>query len=256
MFVFSYKFGSESAKAIAEALGFKRIKHRNSKFKGGGNKIVLNWGASTVPHEVQRSKIINDPDLVSDACNKLTFFRCMKEAGREDIIPPWAEDKHVALAWLKEGFDVCVREKLTGNSGDGLSICKPEDELKDAPLYTKYVPKTEEYRVHVVGGQAIDVQRKARKLAVEDDAVNWQIRNHDNGFIFARGNLEVPERLKDIAVEVCDILGLDFGGVDVIYNKKRDTYLVLEVNTAPGIEGATVGKYKEAIQKLVERLLP
>jgi D-alanine-D-alanine ligase-like ATP-grasp enzyme len=36
---------------------------------------------------------------------------------------------------------------------------------------------------------------------------------------------------------------LDFGAVDIIYNAKRNECYVLEVNTAPGLEGTTVEKY-------------
>jgi D-alanine-D-alanine ligase-like ATP-grasp enzyme len=44
---------------------------------------------------------------------------------------------------------------------------------------------------------------------------------------------------------------LDFGAVDVIYNRAQDKAYVLEVNTAPGLEGSTLDNYVEAIQKVL-----
>ena len=56
-----------------------------------------------------------------------------------------------------------------------------------------------------------------------------------------------PTGLRDISRDAVTALGLEFGAVDIIYNDKSKKLFVLEVNTAPGIEGATVTKYKDAI---------
>ena len=44
-------------------------------------------------------------------------------------------------------------------------------------------------------------------------------------------------------------LGLDFGAVDILYMASNDTAKVLEVNTAPGIEGDTLVDYYNAFMK-------
>ena len=116
--------------------------------------------------------------------------------------------------------------------------------IQKAPLFVKYVPKKQEYRIHVCGGEAVDIQRKARRKDVEDDAINWKIRNHDNGFIFARNEdgITPPDVIKQ-AVDAVKVLGLDFGAVDVIFNDKEQKAYVLEVNTAPGLAGETLQGY-------------
>ena len=78
---------------------------------------------------------------------------------------------------LQEGNTVVARTILNGNSGAGIVLVENEEQLVDAPLYTVYIPKKQEYRVHVFRGQVLDVQRKARKQDVPDDEVNWKIRN-------------------------------------------------------------------------------
>ena len=44
--------------------------------------------------------------------------------------------------------------------------------------------------------------------------------------------------------------GLDFGAVDVIYTKDERVY-VLEINTAPGLEGQTVLDYKVFFEEII-----
>jgi glutathione synthase/RimK-type ligase-like ATP-grasp enzyme len=37
--------------------------------------------------------------------------------------------------------------------------------------------------------------------------------------------------------------GLDFGAVDVIWNERQQRAYVLEINSAPGLEGTTIDDY-------------
>ena len=121
-------------------------------------------------------------------------------------------------------------------------------------MYVKYIPKKSEWRVHVFRGEVVDVQRKARRREVPDDKINWLIRNHDNGFVFARGEErgEIANGVEEQALAAVAASGLDFGAVDVIYNEARDMAYVLEINTAPGIEGSTLDGYVERFNTLRE----
>lgn len=249
MFIYPYKQGSESAKQLAQGLGAKRIMLEGSKFKGSPEKVVINWGSSALSEEALKCKVINKPDAVASAANKLLFFRAVAEFCRT---PDWTTDKEVAEVWRKDGHTVLARHKLTGNSGEGIEIIEG-GEMPDAPLYVRYVPKKQEYRVHVLNGEVVDVQRKARRKDVPDDHINWRIRNFDNGFIFARGEAlgEVPEDVLTQAVNAVKACGLDFGATDVIYNDKQQLAYVLEVNTAPGLSGSTLDGYVERFKWLV-----
>ena len=305
MIIYPYKPASESSKALAQALGIKRISHTNSRFKGAADKVVINWGASKVSDEVAKCNILNKPDAVAIGSNKLSFFQKVSPlvvdreqwpngrvwvravvGGRrvaltpdhghviglgvgdqchgdaqwvvDQIDPPvgavvyartpeWTANRMCASSWLGQGFLVVARTILNGNSGAGIVLVNPGEELVRAPLYVKYVPKKQEYRVHVFQGNVVDVQRKARRKDVPDDAIDWKIRNHANGFIFARGEDlgEVPQDVLDQSVLAMNLCGLDFGAVDVIYNDKEAKAYVLEVNTAPGLSGSTLDGYVE-----------
>jgi D-alanine-D-alanine ligase-like ATP-grasp enzyme len=126
---------------------------------------------------------------------------------------------------------------------------KEPDTFVKAPLYVKYVPKTEEYRVHVFRNKIIDIQRKTlskeklqeKNIALED--VNWKIRNLDNCFIYQRANVNPPQSVLDVSKRVVGLCGLDFGAVDIIVGKKDNKPYVLEVNSAPGLQGTTLENY-------------
>lgn len=233
-----YKQGSRSALALAAALGGRVLKKEGSKFIRKPGDVVINWGDSNAGN----LSCYNLAGNVSRASNKLHAFVRMGEAGV--AIPSFANDRE-SVTW--EGLTV-VRHKLTGHSGEGIELRDASD-LPSAPLYVQYVPKKAEYRVHVVGERVVLVQRKARNP--ECDNPNWKVRNHANGFIFVRNDVQAPGEVTDQAVRAVRALGLDFGAVDIIWNDRQQKAFVLEVNTAPGLEGSTVDDYAQGFRTLI-----
>jgi len=242
MKIYPYSAASASAKELSLALGIKRLR-REGKALDLRGQTVINWGCSAIRRELHNINILNHPDAVAIAANKLKAFVAMDDPVD---VPPFTTKREEAIQWLKEGCAVVVRETLTGHSGEGIIILdKPDAEVPVAPLYTKYIPKKLEYRIHVHKNNAFFVQRKARNKEVPDGKVNWQVRNHVNGFIFAHVDVEVAEEAKYAAIMAVKSIGLDFGAVDTIQGVKDKKWYVLEVNTACGLAGETVNKYVE-----------
>lgn len=240
MKIYPYSPASESAKLLADALGIKRLRHKG-KALNLFKQTVINWGASKINREIRHAHILNPPGHVSIAANKLKTFNCLRGLV---AIPPFTSSPEEVKQWLEEGKTVVVRKKLTGHSGEGIEIIKGDEEIPPAPLYTVYIPKKEEYRVHVFNGKAFFVQRKARKLDVPKEDVNWKIRNHHNGFIYAHKDVNIPIGAMDNCVTAVCALNLDFGAVDIVQGKDGGWY-ILEVNTACGLAGETLNKYVE-----------
>ena len=190
--------------------------------------------------------MLNRTEAVARASNKLKFFDAV--VGQVSI-PSFTTSQEVAKEWVNAGKTVICRTILNGHSGAGIVLADKPEEVVKAPLYTEYVPKKEEYRVHVFNGEVIHASRKARKKEIPDEEVNWKVRNHGNGFIFQHENFELPEDCAVQSIKAIEAVGLDFGAVDVIWNDKQQKSYVLEVNTAPGIEGTTLERYTEAINK-------
>lgn len=258
-FIYSYNPHSSSAKALSQALGAKRLKRENSRYRPRQSDTVINWGNSKLPDHITHSQCtrLNDDYLVAIATDKLRFFRDLSDDVGEFLVP-WTTDVDKVREWLAEGKKVVARTKLTGHSGEGIVILEGADTpIVEAPLYTLYIPKKHEFRLHVFRNKenapvVFDIQQKKRKTDVADEDVDWQIRNLDGGFIYAREELNVPECVTDVALQVFRETGLDFGAVDIIYNEQKNKAYALEVNSAPGLTGTTLDKYVEMFKELLE----
>ena len=244
--IYPYKPGSKSARDLARALGVKRIKHKGSRFRPGPLKTLINWGSRKLPEEYFKCRILNHPARVRGASDKLRAFEAMTPGVS---IPEYTNVPETASEWLSEG-PVVARTVLNGKGGEGIVVVREGEGLPAAPLYTKYIKKKSEWRVHIFMEEVIMVQKKARKLDVPDEEVNWEIRNHDNGFIYQHMDIDPPLCVIEEASKAVQALGLHFGGVDVIYNEHYGKAYVLEVNSAPGLEGTTLERYVEAVNKI------
>lgn len=247
--IYPYMNGSKSAKALAEGLGCKVLKREGIRRK---RDVIINWGSSKSDRNLEAGVLLNSFASVAKAANKLNTFQLFEDNGVPTV--EWTTDSDQAYAWLEEGFDVVVRNKLNGHSGDGIAIRKAEDYREPnllfphgAPLFTKYTKKKDEYRIHIFQGEVIFQQRKARKKDVPDEEVNWQVRNLAGGFIFANDGIDAPECVKEAAKKAVQALGLDFGAADVGF--KDDAAVVYEVNTACGLQGKNLESY---VKKFME----
>lgn len=252
-----YKAASKSAKAIAQELGIKRIKLQDSKYHAQDGDVVINWGYGRDPLpftcdrvpglNIHTYTMLNDAESIWGCSNKLEFFQ--KMAGNYWLPRFWTNQEDIP----DEEFPIVCRTVLQGSSGDGIVIADSRDDLVSASLYVKYIKKKEEYRVHVnyLDGPFI-VQQKKRRL--DHEYPNWQIRNHDNGFIYARNDIAPPSRVLDVARDCFEQCDLEFGAVDVIWNESNQSAYVLEVNTAPGLEGSSVEDYVSFFKKVLDNL--
>lgn len=244
--LFPYKMGSESCKALSQAL---REKYHGKilRVRAGGHfhprssDTILTWGNSPSPEwrgEANLDRWLNKFG-VKTASNKLETFRVLTEVDVDAV--PWTTDRDVAREWAT----VVERHTLTGHSGAGIEI-NAGSEIGTAPLYTKLLAPSHEYRVHVFGGKVIDYTKKLKRVdgeivhRVEDD----HIRNAANGWEYIR-DVEPRESVKELAVDAIAALGLDFGAVDIIRHKRKN--YVLEVNTACGLSPRGIEAYSDAI---------
>ena len=248
IYIYPYKLYSESARklrdGLSSALGYRvRLVKPDGKFNPRRRDIVINWGSTRDPDWETDGRDRNIPINVFNAADKLRTFKYFKVA--EVQTPEWTEDKDVAKSWFdKKGTTVLCRTVLNGHSGAGIHVAGNPDELVGCPLYVKYKKKKAEYRVHVIFGKVVDKQQKRKRNGFKENVgFNHLIRNHHTGWVYCREGIPNDQRLDDLAIKAVKALGLDFGAVDIIYNEKENEYYVLEVNTAPGLDGTTVDKY-------------
>ncbi len=259
--IIPYKAGSTGARNLATALGGHCLRLQGSRYRRRPQDRIINWGNTNPPYT---QGVLNGTGIRT-ASNKRLFFQTVRDRFPEIIPAFWTRREDIP----DDAFPVLCRTVLSGHSGQGIVIASNRDGLVPAPLYVKYVKKQDEYRIHVGRGPlpnippvcqincsggcincapedhretvVIDTQKKARRL--EHENPNWQIRNHANGFIYAREGVDPPECVNAVAMFAFECSDLDFGAVDVIYNARDRRAYVLEINTAPGITGTTVENY-------------
>lgn len=236
--IIPYARNSMSARDIAnkltEKLGYK-VWRGEPKMRATN----INWGSErTLPG----ARWINAPELKALATNKINTFRLLEQNGVSHV--PYTTSEAVARAWQVEGATVLARTPA-GQGGSGIRVVRPDENLPYMPLYTKYLKKKKEFRVHVMNGSVIDVQEKRRRNgAGPGDGI---IRSHDNGWVFCHQNIVEPTTLRQEAIAAMAATGLDFGAVDLIWNETRNQVYVLEINTAPGMSPSTCETYANAI---------
>lgn len=247
--IYPYKTASRSARRLKEALGGNLMLKPNGTYRYRPGDKIINWGNSTVPQFAAAAgdNLLNKPEAVAIAANKLHTFRSLSEAGVPTV--PWTTNRDEASNW--DGV-VYARHQLTGHSGAGIEIVGEDDDIPQAPLYTKKVENGGEYRVHVMNGRVIDYRKKSRRDGDEVQEGQSEIRTLNNGWIYRQGELNRLERIEQLAVQAITAIGLDFGAVDIIMDEERerpnDVY-VLEINTAVGLADNTLESYITAFQE-------
>jgi glutathione synthase/RimK-type ligase-like ATP-grasp enzyme len=164
----------------------------------------------------------------------------------------WTDAVNIANGWLDEGHVVFGRKYLRASCGKGIVVYEPEgdEKLEVHPVYTKYKKKKREFRVHVFKDQVVAVTEKKRRKEFNGER-DTKIRNLANGYVFVQTVVDEPEGLRDLALRAAKVSSSDFRGVDIGYNQLKDELFVIEVNSAPGIQGSNINKYLDTILQYV-----
>lgn len=239
--IFPYKAGSVSAKRLARTLSVLRV---SQSYNARRKDVIVNWGSSTPPHFRWMEQDLNKPQAIALASNKLETFLQFRHTSFTDV-PQWTTSQREAQHWVDLGYTVYCRTSLTGHSGRGIVVSRDGDTVVPAPLYTEYTKHKHEYRVHVFKGEVLYVQQKKKRLG--STIRNSGIRNHGNDWVYCTPTDTPSELLLSSCVQAVQLLGLDFGAVDIGHRIRDNRFFVFEINTAPGLEGITLDKYAKAI---------
>lgn len=244
--VLPYKLGSKGARKLANALDVWQV--RNISNIRPTDRIIC-WGYSG---QLPPCRVVNQPASVAIAKHKTRTFERLFERGVNTL--EFSTSREQARQWQRAGRTIVCRATASGTGGEGITIVDNNSvDIPSNPLYTIYVKKKAEYRVHVAFGRVINVTQKIKPNGVTISG-DTRIRTHRTGYIFVRPTTRVPQDVEAQAVRAVAALGLDFGGVDVIYNEAANAAYILEINTAPGLDGdTTVEAYREAFQNAGRR---
>ena len=145
-------------------------------------------------------------------------------------------DDTAALKRIIKKWDKMVYKPTDGWGGVGLTKIENEATLDMLMPFLNhmdvryfYVEKFIDYdntdfRVDIVDGKFVSCYgRKA-------NSADWRTNIASGGSIFFR---EANDEVVDIAIKACKICGVDIGGVDIIYDRDKEEYVVVEVNGIP-----------------------
>lgn len=195
-----------------------------------------------------KPSLIRQQFRYGQSVNKLSQYQWFTE----NNIPAleFTTEMNEAVKWCEDGYTVFGRKYLNASCGKGILVFETPDDVEHCPVYTKYKKKKREFRVHVFKDQVVSVVEKKRKKEFEGER-DTKIRNVANGYVFVQQNVVEPDGLRELAIRAADVSRSDFRGVDIGYNKLKDELFVIEVNSAPGIQGNNINRYLEAIVQYV-----
>ena len=250
--VYPYRLSSGSARSIARA--FKTICVRpNGTYRPRSGDVIVNWGNSVTPSWWlnwcrENAQLLNKPEHVVVASDKRRTFEKLAQLPG-DLLPEWTTNRDTAKQWLTHPIygrlknAVVCRTLTRASEGRGIVLASTEAAIVAAPLYTRYKPKTQEFRIHVNAKYGvIDIQEKRKRQGSEKKEEHQFIRSHDHNWVFCREDIQCPDRVIAASIEALAALGLDFGAVDVGWHPDYGM-AIYEINTAPGLEGQTLQHY-------------
>lgn len=258
--VMTYNKKSKSAKALAKTSKTKFYQYpkqgsyvQNIIEDRDKPDIIINWGRSK-SFDNDGIPVYNPWKSVRFCVSKTNVFDNLKQYVP---VPEYTRSLDQAIEWVSKDIEVLGR-KDSGTQGKDITFFKddPEKFMGMSDFWVKYKPKKKEFRLHVGARKGQNpyvfscqqkVLRKTGVSAEELAGVDMRIRSHSNGFVFQRNDIDVPGVVEDVAMtafeKTRDLVGLDFGAMDIIYNEMEDTAYLLEINTAPGLVGTTLKDY-------------
>ncbi|MGM0410091.1 MAG: ATP-grasp domain-containing protein [Bacillota bacterium] len=245
--ILRYKHSKYSIKGIQEQLNnvdlYKSINNNLSPEPYIQYNKLIRWGCIASFPLNEKSIVYNNRNGIKNASNKLKSRKIMED--NNVPIPQTWNDKEMP------DFP-CIGRPLQHFGGRNFYFC--EDKIdwnnakrKGAKYFSKYYPKTKEYRVHVASGKVIILAEKITPDNTSEQAWNLSKKGVCEEFNTLRWS-EYPKDICDIAVKAVKSLGLDFGAVDIMAEPNDDSLpyaVVLEVNTAPKLGSYGQERYAE-----------
>jgi len=142
--------------------------------------------------------------------------------------------KHIASTIQKWPQMVCKPTNGYGGAGltkidNSLSSDLVNHILKQNDLKNIYIEKyidydNTDYRIDIVDGKFVSCYGRRAQSG------GWKTNIGSGGSIFCR---EPNDEVVNIALKAVKITGLEIAGVDIIYDREKEEYIVLEVNGIP-----------------------
>ena len=169
---------------------------------------------------------------------------------------------------LPSGYPLIIKHKNSAK-GEGIYFINTQEELQEFILShnvrdyicERYAGYQKEYRLHVTKDGCFYSCRKMLKANAVD---RWHRHDTNSVWIVEENPLfEKPKNWDDVVFECVNALnsvGLDVGACDVKIQSERGhredfipDFIVLEINSAPGLAGFGIEAYKEKLPQIIQQ---
>lgn len=190
------------------------------------NKIILRWG-NTMQVDLTGSIVYNKSEAISKACNKKLSREIFEKEGLN--CPQLIKKGQVIM---NQQFPIIARPSKHSKGKNFIELKDQQSVLNHMNThndwyYSEFVDKIQEFRLHIGHGRILNYLEKPKP---EDNQIAWNRALNGEAFV----NVKWDDYNKDIcvlAIKSLQVLGLDFGAVDIMLTKDKKACL-LEVNTA------------------------
>lgn len=193
------------------------------------NKIVVRWGNRIEIEKDERSIIYNDNQQARKASNKKLAREIFIKNNIlcPQLLTPKSDN-------LKYPIIARPNEHSKGENFVVINNLKEFETHYNTNnidwYYSEFIDKEREFRVHCGHGKILAIMEKPK-----GEGIAWNRVLNEDPFVRVKQE-EYKYKLFAIALQAMKVIGLDFGGVDIML--KGDTPYVIEINTSPSIENS------------------
>lgn len=264
-FVLYSKFTSPTGRALRESLGIEGGVKPPKKIPG----TLLRWGTSAHSDlddevEAKGGVVYNPSKAVARISNRQHMMHDLHCALGHDKVPLY--NGRICRLDAASGITL-LRHRFSKWGSDIVAVKNDNEDFWSqdftAPKWDGYFPVAYwpgdyEVRVHIVAGKSTYFQYKALREGVEPkpDGIITVRNNHGGWGLYPLPNEKARElgikkrELRDVAKRTIEQVRLTYGVVDFLVRSGGE-YRVLEVNTGPGLEEASVARYTTAFKNML-----
>ncbi len=240
--ILTHRTSFPSAKLLRDALFQEAgVRYLVTKYPSRVRGLRIRYGAS-LPVSCPDTDF-NSPRFINLVSNKLRFSNAIKDKFNTPIYIRQREPRD-------DEFPIVIRQYLASFGGKGIIMCPNRetfDENWDDDYWTRFVRTTQEFRVHVLGGE---IGRLFRKVRVKVDEVRppedeYPIRTIRSGnyrFSLWRDSNSFPD-LNELVRELDDEIGGKCYALDIGQLPDNGGWYIYEANSAPGLNQHTALVY-------------
>jgi hypothetical protein len=243
-------------------------------------RSIVRFGSQTLIEDNKKRISLNDPEAISNSCNKLKMKKCFDTLKVKTAM--WWTYNMSNRTFNLRGTESDVKDEyqlpypiiskhVFGSRGKGnTKIDNPKDMIEwlsrhnntSSYIFEVYHSFSREYRLHVNKNGCFYTCRKMLKSDTPEEK-RW-FRNDSNSVWILEDNINFQKPINwneiiEHSVNALKSVGLDFGAVDLKVQgetnngKQRETcdFIVIEINSAPSFGDVTLEKYKIEIPKML-----